>query len=170
MPSGARTPTGGEYFFDGYRVPTADAARAMKFLRGRVQVISAGTAFLNGLSAAENVRLALAAAGMSDTARRDTAERLLELCGLADAAQSRPNLLSRGQRYRLALARAAAGGCGTLICDEPTENADQNYARELLAGFSYLQRREKTVIIMTANIEIALNAQRVINLSGGRII
>jgi len=94
---------------------------------------------------------------------------MLELVGLGEKGDSRPNQLSGGQQQRVAIARALANDPDLLLLDEPTGNLDSAAEAEVLDILFGLHKRGKTIVVVTHNSEIAARAERVIRVKDGRI-
>lgn len=123
-----------------------------------------------GLSALENVELALVPAGVERGERRRRAREQLERLGLATHANHRPAELSGGQQQRVALARALVGRPKLLLADEPTASLDRVTAGEALAGLRRLASDEGLAILVSTHDPRCLDAaDRVITLEDGRI-
>jgi putative ABC transport system ATP-binding protein len=101
---------------------------------------------------------------------RKRAVSLLRLVGLEDRARFRPNQLSGGQQQRVAIARALVNDPEILLADEPTGQLDSSTAREIMALLTDMNRRGKTVIVVTHDAEIAGYAKRVIQIRDGMIV
>jgi putative ABC transport system ATP-binding protein len=127
---------------------------------------------ISTMSAAENVRLALAFGGWRGTQRRKRAQELLERVGLADRMDHRPAELSGGEQQRVAIARALANKPRLLLADEPTGNLDSTRAHELLALLREMVARDSlTVLLVTHDRELAVSfADRIILMKDGRIV
>ena len=123
------------------------------------------------MTAAENVRLALAFGGLRGLQRRQRADTLLERVGLSDRAEHRPAELSGGEQQRVAIARALANSPRVLLADEPTGNLDSTRAHELLALLREMVARDKlTVLLVTHDRELAQTfADRIILMKDGRV-
>lgn len=123
-----------------------------------------------GLTALENVELALVPAGVQPTERRRRAAEQLERLGLAPHARRRPAELSGGQQQRVALARALVGRPRLLLADEPTASLDRVTAGEALADLRRLAVDERLAILVSSHDHRCLDAaDRVITLEDGRI-
>jgi putative ABC transport system ATP-binding protein len=124
------------------------------------------------MTAAENVRLALAFGGVRGAQRRQRAGELLARVGLADRLEHRPLDLSGGEQQRVAIARALANRPRVLLADEPTGNLDSTRARELLALLHEMVEREGlTVLLVTHDRELASSfADRIIMMKDGKVV
>ncbi len=124
-----------------------------------------------GLTALENVELALVPAGVRPAERRRRASDQLERLGLAPHARRRPAELSGGQQQRVALARALVGRPKLLLADEPTASLDHVTAGEALADLRKLAADDGLAILVSSHDSRCLDAaDRVITLSDGRIV
>jgi len=121
------------------------------------------------LSAAENVELPMAEAGIARAVRRARARELLGYVGLGDRAGHRPTQLSGGEQQRVAIARALANGPSLLLADEPTGELDAATGEQLLALFGRLNRDGTTLVFVTHDAVVARAAARVIRLKDGRV-
>jgi putative ABC transport system ATP-binding protein len=121
------------------------------------------------LSAAENVELPLAEAGVSRAARRARARELLGYVGLGARAGHRPPQLSGGEQQRVAIARALANAPGVLLADEPTGELDADTGARLLELFAQLHRDGTTLVFVTHDAAVARAAARVVRLQDGRV-
>ena len=117
----------------------------------------------------ENVELPLLYAGLPRTERRERAMRALERVGLADKWANKPSQLSGGQQQRVSIARALAGDPSLILADEPTGALDSRTSREVLNFLKELNREGNTIIIITHDNSIALEAKRVVRIQDGKI-
>jgi putative ABC transport system ATP-binding protein len=123
-----------------------------------------------GLTALENVELALVPAGVVPAERRSRARAQLERLGLAEHSARRPAQLSGGQQQRVALARALVGRPKLLLADEPTASLDRATADSALADLKALAAEEGLAILVSTHDSRCLAAaDRVITLEDGKI-
>jgi putative ABC transport system ATP-binding protein len=164
-------PSEGEVLFEG-----RDIARLGDGELGKLRLRTFGFVFqqfnlIPTLTAAQNVEIALAPAGLSAEARRDHVRRLLDSVGLSPRADHVPSKLSGGEQQRVAIARALANEPHVLLADEPTGNLDSATGAEiidLLLSLSAEGRR--TVIVVTHDVDIASRAERVVRMQDGRLL
>ncbi|MCE9620869.1 MAG: ABC transporter ATP-binding protein [Actinomycetia bacterium] len=121
------------------------------------------------LTAVENVQCAVEISGRRRGARR-VAEDALASVGLSGRGLHYPSELSGGEQQRVAIARALATGNPILVADEPTGDLDFRTGVQVLEVLQQLARAGHTVIVVTHNREISRVADRVIELSSGRIV
>jgi putative ABC transport system ATP-binding protein len=167
---GLDRPSAGEILFEG-----RDIARMGDGELGRLRLRTFGFVFqqfnlIPTLTAAQNVEIALAPVGTSAHERRETVARLLDSVGLAARADHVPAKLSGGEQQRVAIARALANEPHVLLADEPTGNLDSTTGSEIIELLlSLSQEGERTVVVVTHDLDIAERAGRVIRMRDGRI-
>lgn len=120
------------------------------------------------ISARANVELALVYGRQKD--RGTKALKALQLVGLIGRERHKPNQLSGGERQRVAIARALANDPDIILADEPTGNLDSKSGKDIIKILIGLQKKGKTVIIVTHDAEIAKIASRIIKMKDGKII
>ena len=121
------------------------------------------------LTALENVMVPLELRGEKNI--RDRALTLLDKVGLADRVHHYPAQLSGGEQQRVSLARAFANTPRILFADEPTGNLDTETSDKVIKLLFDLNKEAgTTLVIVTHNLELAANTQRIIHIKGGRII
>ncbi|MGW6281688.1 ABC transporter ATP-binding protein [Kribbella sp. NPDC055071] len=163
-------PSRGEYWLDGSDVAKLSEDQ-QALVRGRkIGFIFQSFNLIPRTSALANVELPLTYAHLRRAERRRRAGRALELVGLADRANHRPNQLSGGQQQRVAIARALATGPRILLADEPTGNLDAHSTDEVLGMFDALNHEGRTVVVITHEHDVAARARRLIQVSDGRIV
>lgn len=121
------------------------------------------------LSSLENVALPLVYAGMSAAERTQRSEYVMELVGLKERMDHKPNQLSGGQRQRVAIARALVNNPSIILADEPTGNLDTKTSYEIMNIFEEINSKGNTVILVTHEEDIAKHAKRIMRLRDGLI-
>ena len=117
-----------------------------------------------------NVMLPMELAGKyGGKKRKERAEHLLEMVGLAEQMHKLPSKVSGGQQQRAAIARAIANDPPLLIADEPTGNLDPTSAQLVFDIFSKLVEEGKTIMMVTHDKELATRVSRQIEIVNGRI-
>ena len=167
---GLDRPTTGEVFFDSQPLSPRTKKQMARYRRFSVGMIFQNFNLIPTMTAAENVRLALAFGGVRGIERRKRAAELLERVGLADRLEHRPSELSGGEQQRVAIARALANRPRVLLADEPTGNLDSTRAQELLSLLREMVLRDRlTVLLVTHDRELAGSfADRIIAMKDGR--
>lgn len=121
------------------------------------------------LTIIENVELPLLYSGMDKLRRRERAMESLKRVGLQDKYKNYPNQLSGGQQQRVSIARALAGSPSLILADEPTGALDSKTGREVLDFLRTLNEEGNTIVIITHDNSIALEAKRVVRIHDGKI-
>ena len=121
------------------------------------------------LNLLENVELPLLYAGAGNTARRMRAMASLERVGLAEKWRNLPNQLSGGQQQRVSIARALAGDPSLILADEPTGALDSKTSRSVLDFLKQLNDEGNTIVMITHDSSIAMEARRVVRVHDGKI-
>lgn len=117
----------------------------------------------------ENVELPLLYAKVPAEERRERAMRSLERVGLADKWKNMPNQLSGGQQQRVSIARALAGDPSLILADEPTGALDSKTSHEVLNFLKELNKEGNTIVMITHDNAIALEAKHVVRIHDGKI-
>ncbi|MEJ7695034.1 ABC transporter ATP-binding protein [Daejeonella sp.] len=122
-------------------------------------------------TALENIAIPAYIAGKGKKQAEDRARELLDLLGLKDRADHKPNELSGGEQQRVSVARALINNPSIILADEPSGNLDSNNAESLHQLFADLRDRLKqTFVIVTHNENLANMADRKIIMKDGQII
>lgn len=121
-------------------------------------------------TALENVELPTIYAGISRGKRKQTAKEKLIAVGLGDRLEHLPNQLSGGQQQRVAIARALVNNPKIIIADEPTGNLDSKSGQEILKILKKLDREGQTIIIVTHDLDIAKQTERIVKMKDGVIV
>ena len=122
------------------------------------------------LNLVENVEVPLMYAGVPRKERRERARKALEEVGLGDKWRHRPMELSGGQQQRVSIARALVGHPSVILADEPTGALDSRTGREVLGMLQDLHSQGHTIVLITHDNSIAVQAQRIIRLEDGRVV
>jgi putative ABC transport system ATP-binding protein len=162
------TPTSGTIRIDGQDLTAANRAGRAEIRRHTVSFIFQTFNLFPALTAFENVRFGADAAGRSDA--DDRAATALRQVGLEGRLRHFPHQLSGGEQQRVAIARALASGNPILLADEPTGELDFRTGVQILRVLEEQAAAGMTVLIVTHNREISRVADRVIELSSGRIV
>lgn len=172
MIGGLDHPTSGEVLFDSKPLGPFSKKEMARYRRFSVGMIFQNFNLIPTMTAAENVRLALAFGGFRGPERRRRASELLQRVGLADRLEHRPSELSGGEQQRVAIARALANNPKVLLADEPTGNLDSTRAHELLALLRQMVASDSlTVLMVTHDRELAASfADRIILMKDGKVV
>lgn len=164
------TPTTGTYLLDGLEVSKAGDDELAKIRNEKIGFVFQGFNLLQKLSALENVELPLVYQGVRAKERRARSEAALRQVGLGERIHHRPNQLSGGQQQRVAIARALVSDPPLILADEPTGNLDSKSGVEIMKMFKDLHSQGNTIILITHDNNIALQAGRMIRIQDGAII
>jgi len=163
-------PTSGHVWIGDTDVTAVPQRRLAEIRLRRLGFVFQSANLLANLSAAENVRIALDAAGVPRSEGQRRAQQLLADLRLTERSAARPDQLSGGERQRVAIARALANDPGLLLADEPTANLDSRAGYQLVHTIELLAKEQgKTVLIVTHDQRITDIADRVIWLEDGRV-
>jgi putative ABC transport system ATP-binding protein len=163
------TPTAGTLLVDGRPVEgLSDADRSALRLR-RIGFVFQRFFLLPMLTAAENVDVPQAEAGVSRAERRQRTADLLEYVGLAHRRDHRPAQLSGGEAQRVAVARALANRPRVLFADEPTGELDRATGDQIAALLDRVHADGTALVIVTHDPEIGARASRTLLMRDGRI-
>jgi putative ABC transport system ATP-binding protein len=166
--AGLDRPTSGEVSLAGHEIAHLDDTALTKLRREHIGFVFQFFNLLPMLTAEENILLPLSIAGE----KPDEAwlEELLKRTKIGDRRSHRPSELSGGEQQRVAIARALASGNPTLLADEPTGELDFRTGIQILELLHAQAHTGRAVVVVTHNREIARVADRVIELSSGRLI
>jgi putative ABC transport system ATP-binding protein len=160
--------TAGTVRLAGTDLSTASRAERTRIRRSTVSFVFQSFNLFPALTAIENVQFGADVAGRRDAGA--VARDVLESVGLGDRADHFAHQLSGGEQQRVAIARALATGNPILLADEPTGELDFRTGLQILELLREQAEAGKTVMVVTHNREISRVADRVIELSSGRIV
>ena len=163
------TPTSGEYILRDRAVEELDERELAELRNREIGFVFQNSQLLPRLTAQKNVELPLIYAGVRPKERRERAEAMLERVGLSDRMEHLPSQLSGGQQQRVAIARALVGNPSILLADEPTGALDQKTGAQIMDLFHELNEENRTVIMITHDMNIAAHARRVVHIIDGEI-
>ena len=161
------TPTLGEVSVGGRDITEASRSELFALRRQTVSFIFQSFNLFPGLTALENVEF-----GMDVAGKRGVTDpvSVLASVGLGDRTGHFPHELSGGEQQRVAIARALATGNPVLLADEPTGELDFRTGAQILELLIEQASDDRAVLVVTHNREISLIADRVVEMSSGRII
>lgn len=168
MVSALDTPSSGRVVVNGQDLSRAGQAEKFRFRRETIGFIFQTFNLFPTLTAVENVQFALDVCGRRAT--NGAAAHVLDSVGLAERLNHFPHELSGGEQQRVAIARALATGNPLLLADEPTGELDFQTGVQILTLLQAQAAAGKTVLVVTHNREISRIADRVVELSSGRIV
>ena len=163
-------PTSGTYLLSGQDVGRMNRNRLAEIRNKMLGFIFQQYNLLPKLNLQENVEVPLMYAGVPKAERHVRAKQVLEMVGLGDKLKHKPMQLSGGQQQRVSIARALAGDPAVILADEPTGALDSHTGREVLEMLKKLHDAGNTVVLITHDNSIAVQAQRIIRLEDGHVI
>lgn len=163
------TPTRGRYQVRGIDVATLGKDELAALRRDCFGFVFQRYNLMTTITAAENVELPAIYAGAAKAQRVQRAAALLGQLGLGERLGHKPNQLSGGQQQRVSIARALMNGADVILADEPTGALDSKSGEEVLALLSRLHGDGHTIILITHDAKVAAHAERIIQISDGRI-
>ena len=164
-------PTTGEYYLGGEDVSKMGDKQLARIRNRMIGFIFQQYNLLPKLNLLENVELPLLYAG--NGAKRNEKKRAmasLEKVGLAEKWKNMPNQLSGGQQQRVSIARALAGNPSLILADEPTGALDSKTSRDVLNFLKQINEEGNTIVMITHDNSIAVEAKRVIRIADGHKI
>ena len=162
-------PTSGTYLLGGEDVSDMTDDELAGIRNKMIGFIFQQYNLLPKLDLLENVELPLLYAGVPATERRERAMASLERVGLKGKWKNMPSQLSGGQQQRVSIARALAGDPSLILADEPTGALDSKTSREVLDFLKKLNEEGNTIVMITHDSSIALEAKRVVRIHDGKI-
>ncbi|MBN2149212.1 MAG: ABC transporter ATP-binding protein [Anaerolineales bacterium] len=166
-------PTSGSYWLDGRDVSRLNKNELAEVRSQKIGFIFQSFNLLARLSALENVMLPMLynlheKPDAQEQRRRAVAA--LEAVGLGQRMSHRPNQLSGGQQQRVAIARALVNRPPLILADEPTGNLDSQSSLEIMEILHRLHEQGTTIVLVTHEPDVAVQAQRIICLHDGRVL
>mgnify|MGYP002511936933 CR=1 FL=1 len=162
-------PTEGEVTIDGTKLSALNRTQAAIFRRRKVGLIYQFYNLIPTLSVRKNILMPL----LLDKKKVDTGyfDQIVKSLGIAEKLDCFPNQLSGGQQQRAAIARSLIYRPALLLADEPTGNLDQKNSREIIDMLKRSNRSlNQTILLITHDEKLALEADRIITIEDGRII
>ena len=166
---GVERPTSGKVFLDGQDVYAQNNKNLAIFRRRQVGLIYQFYNLIPVLSAEENITLPSVMDGRKPDQER--LEQLLKLLSIEERRHHLPSQLSGGQQQRVSIGRALFTSPQIILADEPTGNLDSKNSAEIIALLRQSNREfDQTILIITHDENIALQCDRIITISDGKIV
>ena len=163
-------PTEGTYLLDGKDVGKMSRRELAHIRNEKLGFIFQQYNLLPKLNLLENVEVPLIYAGVPRAERRRRARKALEQVGLGDKLKNKPSQLSGGQQQRVSIARALVRNPAVILADEPTGALDSHTGREVIGMLQQLHKEGHTVVLITHDNSIAVQAERIIRLEDGQVV
>lgn len=166
---GVDVPTSGHVYLDGQDVYAQNNEKLAIFRRRQVGLIYQFHNLIPTLDVVENITLPV----LMDKRKinRHRLEELLDLLGLDERKKHLPNQLSGGQQQRVSIGRALMNAPAVMLADEPTGSLDSTNSHEIVQLLKISQKKyHQTLILVTHDENIALQADRIIQISDGKVV
>jgi putative ABC transport system ATP-binding protein len=165
------TPTSGQYLLDGIDVSTLSDDKLAEIRNSKIGFVFQAFNLLSRATVLRNVALPLVYANIPKPKREEMAKRALLQAGLDESRfYHLSNQLSGGQMQRVAIARSLVNDPTILLADEPTGNLDSKTGDIVLATFQELNKKGRTIILITHEPYVAEHADRIIMVKDGKIV
>lgn len=163
-------PTSGTYMLDGVEVSSLNDDELAEIRSQKIGFVFQGFNLVQKLTAFENVELPLIYQGIRAKERHTRVKNALQLVGLGDRAEHKPNELSGGQQQRVAIARAIINNPPIIFADEPTGNLDTKSGNEIIGLLKEMHDKGNTIVLITHDNDIAGNSNRIVKINDGEIV
>jgi len=165
------TPTSGTYILDGHEVSRLNDNQLAEIRNSKIGFVFQNFNLIPQLTALENVELPLIYKGVPASVRHKLAKEALARVGLEHhRMHHRPRELSGGQQQKVAIARALVTSPPIILADEPTGNLDSKSGAEIMQIFKDLHTQGNTIVLITHDNNIAMQAKRIVRIQDGQII
>ena len=163
------SPTSGTYYLNNKNVSTLDDDALAMIRNHEIGFVFQNFHLLARNTALDNVMLTLKYAGIDKSEQQEIAMEVIKSVDLESRAHHQPSELSGGQQQRVAIARALVNKPSILFADEPTGNLDSKTGDDVMKLFINLHKQGQTIILITHEIEVANQAERIISIKDGKI-
>ena len=163
------SPTSGTYYLNNKNVSTLDDDALALIRNHEIGFVFQNFHLLARNTALDNVMLPLKYAGIDKSEQEEIAMEVIKSVDLESRAHHQPSELSGGQQQRVAIARALVNKPSILFADEPTGNLDSKTGDDVMNLFKNLHKQGQTIIVITHEIEVANQAERIISIKDGKI-
>ena len=163
------SPTSGTYFLNNKNVSSLDDDALALIRNHEIGFVFQNFHLLARNTALDNVMLPLKYAGINKSEQEEIAMEAVKSVDLESRAHHQPSELSGGQQQRVAIARALVNKPSILFADEPTGNLDSKTGDDVMNLFTSLHKQGQTIIVITHEIQVANQAERIISIKDGKI-
>ena len=161
-------PTEGKVLIEGTELSSMNRTQAAIFRRRKVGLVYQFYNLIPVLNVVENMTLPVLMDGRQ--VNQERLEELLDVLGLRGREKYLPNQLSGGQQQRVSIARALVRNPAVILADEPTGALDSHTGREVIGMLQQLHKEGHTVVLITHDNSIAVQAERIIRLEDGQVV
>ena len=159
----------GTYMLDGIPIEDYTETELARIRNRKIGFVFQSFNLIPKLTAEENVELPLIYQGVKRAERKTRVEEALRRVQLERRAKHLPTELSGGQQQRVAIARAIVTRPSLILADEPTGNLDSRTSEEIMDIFRELHDQGNTIVLITHDDEVAMQASRIIRIRDGRL-
>ena len=163
------SPTSGTYYLNNKNVSTLNDDALALIRNHEIGFVFQNFHLLARNTALDNVMLPLKYAGIDKSEQEEIAMEVIKSVDLESRAHHQPSELSGGQQQRVAIARALVNKPSILFADEPTGNLDSKTGDDVMNLFTNFHKQGQTIIVITHEIEVANQAERIISIKDGKI-
>ena len=167
--AGLDNPTSGTIVLDGVDITSLSDRQLAEIRRDKIGFVFQFFNLIPTFTATENIEIAMMIAKKSEDEQHRRATQLLDIVGLTDKVNSKPNELSGGEQQRVAIARALANNSALICMDEPTGNLDTKTSKDIMKYIRKVNHDGNTIIMATHDPLLAKDADRIICLQDGKI-
>jgi putative ABC transport system ATP-binding protein len=161
--------TEGEIYLEGQDIEHLEESELAQIRGSKIGFVFQTFNLIPTLTAIENIALPMVFHGVEKEERIERAEKILAMVGLTDRKNHFPNELSGGQRQRVAIGRSLANNPDVILADEPTGNLDSKTGLEIMELFKELNKKGKTIILVTHDLNMVGYAQKVLKMRDGKL-
>lgn len=161
--------TKGEIFLDDEDIENLEESELAQIRGRKIGFVFQTFNLIPTMTAMENVMLPMTFQGLGGEEKLERAEEILKKVGLEHRKNHFSNELSGGEMQRVAIARALANNPEVILADEPTGNLDSKTGKEIMKIFTDLNKKGKTIILVTHDLDLIKYATKVLKLRDGRL-
>ena len=161
--------TEGEIFLEDENIENLEESELAQIRGRKIGFVFQTFNLIPTLTALENVMLPMTFQGLGGEEKLERAEKILKKVGLEHRKNHFSNELSGGEMQRVAIARALANNPEVILADEPTGNLDSKTGKEIMKIFTDLNKKGKTIILVTHDLDLTKYATKVLKLRDGKI-
>lgn len=160
----------GKFYFKDEDVSNLKIKRMWKYRRDNIGFIFQNFALIDHLTVFENISIPLEGQGVRRKKRKEIIDDMLKKMGIEELSNKYPGQISGGQRQRVAIARALVTDNDLILADEPTGALDSSTAKDIMDVLTQINKKGKTVVVVTHDRTIAEMTNRIVTLEDGKIV
>lgn len=164
------TLSSGEYIFNGKSISKLNGRELANLRNASFGFVMQYFGLVDEYTVYENIEIPLSYSKKPGINKRRLIKETLDMLGIGDKIRKTPNQLSGGQNQRVAIARALINDPEIILADEPTGALDKKTGQEVMNILKDLNRKGKTLLIVTHDDKIASQCSRIVNISDGKIV